>query len=172
MNQKYEQSAKIEQEIQEFKNANYDTLVRPVDAFITFEEEDGKIVAEEFEKKYNKWGKQLPALKQILNDDLFLVEATEPTNIIWENRHFTEVDILRRSLRAFAAIVCLLIASFLTIYYFKSIESNTSRMYPTIQPTEIVSLYQTPANNTGDNSKMELFYSHALQEYKYFEEMR
>ncbi len=141
MNQKYEEAAKIEKQIQDFKDNNYDHLVRPVDAFITFEEEDGKIVAEEYEKKYNKWGKQLPALKEFLGDDLFLVEATEPTNIIWENRHFTEVDTFRRSLRAFAAIVCLLIASFLTIYYFKSIAINTSRMYPSIQPAEIVSLY-------------------------------
>jgi hypothetical protein len=111
-------------------------------------------------------------LKEFLGDDLFLVEATEPTNIIWENRHFTEVDTFRRSLKAFAAIVCLLIASFLTIYYFKSIAINTSRMYPSIQPAEIVSLYQTPPSNTEDNTKMDLFYSHALQEFNYFDETR
>jgi len=75
----------------DYKNANLDDLIRPVDAFITFEEEDGKIVAEEFEPKTTFWGTKLPSQKEFLTDDLFLVEATEPTNIIWENRHFTPI---------------------------------------------------------------------------------
>lgn len=49
MNQKYDKAAEIEKQIMEYKNANLADLIRPVDAFITFEEEDGKIVAEEFE---------------------------------------------------------------------------------------------------------------------------
>lgn len=132
----------------ELKNANIDDLIRPVDAFITFEEEDGKIVAEEFEPQYNFWGTKLPSQKEFLGDELCLVESTEPTNIIWENRHFTSLETFRRSLRALAAIVCLLIISFLTIYYFKSKGINTSRMYPSINKSEILRLYQTPKDNT------------------------
>jgi hypothetical protein len=152
----------------ELKNSNIDDLIRPVDAFITFEEEDGKIVAEEFEPQYNFWGTKLPSQKEFLGDELCLVEATEPTNIIWENRHFTSLETFRRSLRALAAIVCLLLISFLTIYYFKSKGINTSRMYPSISQSEILRLYQTPKENTLDNSKMQLFYDHAVQEYEYF----
>lgn len=43
----------------DFKKANIKDLIRPVDAFITFEEEDGKIVAEEFEPQYTFWGTKL-----------------------------------------------------------------------------------------------------------------
>jgi hypothetical protein len=50
----------------ELKNSNFDDLIRPVDAFITFEEEDGKIVAEEFEPQYNFWGTKLPSQKVFL----------------------------------------------------------------------------------------------------------
>ncbi len=156
----------------EYKNANLDDLIRPVDAFITFEEEDGKIVAEEFEPQYNFWGTKLPSQKEFMGDNLAMVEATEPTNIIWENRHFTSIDTLRRSLRALACIVVLLIISFLTIYYFKSKAIFTARMYPSIQQDEILSLYQTPSDNINDNSKMDLFYSHAVQELEYFSQVR
>lgn len=164
MFQRYDKAAEVEKEIMDYKNANLDDLIRPVDAFITFEEEDGKIIAEEFEPQYNFWGTKLPAQKEFLGDELAMVEATEPTNIIWENRHFTPIETLQRSLKALLCIVILLIISFLTIYYFKSKGIFTSRMYPSIQQDEILRLYQTPSNNTDDNSKMKLFYDHAVQE--------
>ena len=168
MFQRYDKAALVEAEIMEYKNNNIHDLIRPVDAFITFEEEDGKIIAEEFEPEYNFWGTKIPSQKKFLTDELCLVEATEPTNIIWENRHFTGLETFRRSLRALAAIIGLLIASFLTIYYFKSKGITTSRMYPSIQQSEILGLYQTPQDNTTDNSKMQLFYEHAVQEFEYF----
>jgi hypothetical protein len=132
MQQKYDKACEIEKQIMEYKEANINDLIRPVDAFITFEEEDGKIVAEQFEPKFSFWGTKEPSQKLFLDDELVLVEATEPTNIIWENRHFTSVDTLKRSLKALACIVVLLIISFLTIYYFKSKAISTSRMYPSI----------------------------------------
>jgi hypothetical protein len=46
MQQKYDKVAEIEKQIMDYKEANINDLIRPVDAFITFEEEDGKIVAE------------------------------------------------------------------------------------------------------------------------------
>jgi hypothetical protein len=120
MQQKYDKVAETEKKIMAYKEANLDDLIRPVDAFITFEEEDGKIVAEEFEPKFNFWGTKEPAKKFFLDDDLVLVEATEPTNIIWENRHFTPSETLQRSLKALLCIVILLIISFVTIYFTKS----------------------------------------------------
>ena len=41
-------------------------------------------------------GKVLPSKKQFLNTDLYFKEATEPLNILWENRHFTNADRLTR----------------------------------------------------------------------------
>lgn len=144
MFQRYDKSAEVEKQIMDYKNSNIDDLIRPVDAFITFEEEDGKIVAEEFEPQYNFWGTKLMSQKEFLGDELCLVESTEPTNIIWENRHFTGFDTFRRSLRALAAIVVLLIISFLVIYTSKSKGISISKMYPSIKQSEILRLYQTP----------------------------
>jgi len=56
MQQKYDKVAETEKKIMEYKKEKIEDLIRPVDAFITFEEEDGKIVAEEFEPKFNFWG--------------------------------------------------------------------------------------------------------------------
>jgi hypothetical protein len=120
MQQKYDKVAETEKKIMAYKEANIEDLIRPVDAFITFEEEDGKIVAEEFEPNFNFWGTKEPSQKIFLDDELVLVEATEPTNIIWENRHFTPSETLQRSLKALLCIIILLIISFVTIYFTKS----------------------------------------------------
>jgi hypothetical protein len=162
MSQKYDKAAEVEKQIMEYKDANIKDLIRPVDAFITFEEENGKNIAEKFKQKKTIWGAKQPSQKEFLGDDLILAKATEPTNIIWENRHFTPIDILRRSLKALACIFVLLIISFLTIYYFKSNAIFTAKMYPSIQQEEILRFYYEPADNITDNRKMNLFYSHAV----------
>ena len=51
----------VEKEITELKNNEYEKLTRPVCAFITFEEEDGYILAQEFEMKMSFSGKVLPS---------------------------------------------------------------------------------------------------------------
>lgn len=107
-------------------------MVRPVDAFITFEAEDGKIIAEEYEPKFNFSGKRQDAIKEFMDDDLFLVEATEPTNIIWENRHWTPADYYKRTLQVFVIIACLLVISFIAIYSCKSFAISKSSKYPTV----------------------------------------
>jgi hypothetical protein len=59
--------------------------------------------------------------EQILAETVKLTAATEPTNIIWENRHIKGA---RYCIRAFTAIlvVCfVLLISFAVIYAFKSI---------------------------------------------------
>lgn len=43
--QKYDEMREVEKEITQLKDDDYDTLTRPVCAFITFEEEDGYILA-------------------------------------------------------------------------------------------------------------------------------
>lgn len=79
----------VEAEITELKKTDYNVMTRPVCAFITFAEEDGYIVAQKFEMVKTWTGKVFPAKGQLLGCDLFLREATEPLNVLWENRHFT-----------------------------------------------------------------------------------
>lgn len=65
-----------------------------------------------------------------MDDDLFLVESTEPTNIIWENRHWTSADYTKRTLQVVAIVACLLAISFFGIYSCKSYAIEKSSIYP------------------------------------------
>jgi hypothetical protein len=60
---RYEKARAIEEKICNYKanETNYEKLIRPVDAFITFEEEDGKIVAESLEAEHDFFGKKKQA---------------------------------------------------------------------------------------------------------------
>ena len=64
--------------IQALSNTEFDNLTIPTSAFITFESDDGKLVA-----LHNK------SDKLILGKPMQFDEASEPTDIIWENRHYT-----------------------------------------------------------------------------------
>lgn len=144
---RYEKARALEVKMIKCKEENYEKLIRPVDAFITFEEEDGKIVADELEAEFTFFGSKKPAEYQFLDEDLHFIEATEPTNIIWENRHFTAADYIKRTLQVLAIIACLLAVSFMTIYFFKSDAIAQARKYPPIKGKDITSLYQTPPEN-------------------------
>jgi hypothetical protein len=111
----------IEAKITEYKNQEYEKLTRPVCAFITFEEEDAYIISQHFEPERTLSGKLLPAKAKLMGEPLYFTEATEPTNILWENRHFTPGDRLKRGLVAFAVIFVLVFISFSIIFYCKTI---------------------------------------------------
>ena len=157
---KYDQAREVEDKIFELIEEQKHKLIRPVDAFITFQEEDGKIVADSFE--HQKGDKPL-----FLGAPLEFIEATEPTNIIWENRHHDDTHYFKEGIKVLILVGCLLAVSFMTIYFFKSDAIAQSRIYPAIKGNDVIRLYQTPANNTADNSKMGLLYEHGNQEYKY-----
>lgn len=56
----------MEKKISQLKDEKYKDLTIPVDAFITFEEEDGSIIGQEFEPKYSFFGSKLPAKTKFL----------------------------------------------------------------------------------------------------------
>ena len=78
----------------------YIKLTRPVCAFITFESDDGYNEALSYTKK--GWlskvtaGDDKATTANILGRPVNFVAATEPTNIIWENRHKITVCIFPR----------------------------------------------------------------------------
>ena len=56
----------------------FEALTVPTDALITFESDDSKIFALKNDSQ-----------KQLLGQEFRFKDASEPTDIIWENRHFT-----------------------------------------------------------------------------------
>jgi len=131
-----------EGKISALKNEKFRQLTKPCDAFITFEEEDGSIIAQEFEPEFTFSGSKLPAKKKFLGDDLFFVEATEPTNVIWENRHWTTTDLAKRSFVAFAVIAGLLGLSLLIIYYCEMYYIEVQSKYEDVDCTYISEVYR------------------------------
>ena len=150
----------VEKQISDLKRDQFHKLTRPVDAFITFEEEDGYIIAQEFEPEIDWLGKKKPAKMLFLEDDLFLHESTEPTNIIWENRHWTAADYFRRTLQVVAIIAGLLVCSFLAIYFCKSYAIENARVYPVIKADNI---FKNVFNSNYDNLR-----TFGTQEYNDF----
>ena len=103
----------VEAKISQLKDEKFEALTKPVDAFITFEEEDGSIIGQYFEDKKDK------AKADFLGSDLVLKESTEPTNIIWENRHWTNLDVTKRTIIVTGAIALLILISFAMIFFCK-----------------------------------------------------
>ena len=87
-------------------------LVIPTAAFITFEHEYGKSLAEEFNKD-----------KTFLGKPMKFKAASEPTDIIWENRYLQPADIFARELIALLVIVLLLSFSFIFIFKVSRVSS-------------------------------------------------
>lgn len=100
---------------------DFDRLTVPVSAFITFEEEDGKIIA----LKNN-------TQQSLLNKRLQFIDASEPTDIIWENRHYTRWDYIKRQTFAFIIIGILLFGSFIIVYLVASYSSKIANTYPPV----------------------------------------
>jgi Cytosolic domain of 10TM putative phosphate transporter len=69
----------LEMEINNLKSENIEAYTRPVYAFITFLQEGGYEAAKNFSGNAT-----------LLSAKITITEAPEPTDIIWENRHFTE----------------------------------------------------------------------------------
>ena len=141
MYQRFDAMRRVEQQISTLKDEKFKELVKPVDAFITFEEEDGNIIGQEFEAQYTFTGKRLPAKTTFLGQELFLSESTEPTNIIWENRHWTPRDYIRRSLLVFGIIFVLVLISFGLIFLCKSYSLEVKKKYPVVECPTIKESY-------------------------------
>lgn len=84
----FEKVKDIEKQINELKKTRYEDFTRPVSAFITFESAAGQFKALKF-KPVNIRASKEPR-GTFLESPLIMIQATEPTNIIWENRQLTK----------------------------------------------------------------------------------
>ena len=95
-------------------------MTRPTSAFVTFEEEDAKLIA----MKASDNGKRFMTRE--------FVEPSEPTDIIWENRHWTKKEIMWRAIFAWVIIIALMACSFVFILWVSSISSTFKKVFPTV----------------------------------------
>lgn len=72
---------------------------------------------------------------------MFFEEATEPTNIIWENRFLTSSDRFKRSMHAFLVIFLLVLVSFGIISACKTVTVTISNTYDASDCTSLTNAY-------------------------------
>jgi len=134
------EEAKINELFQEF-----DSLTVPTAAFITFESDDSASYADMVVQSNDI----------LLNQEFKFNKPSEPTDIIWENRHFTRSDYIWRQLFAYAIIGVLLFGSFIFIYWIQSTSAEMGRVFPAADCSGIHEAY---------SSKMQAY---AVDDYDY-----
>ena len=111
---------------------DYESLTRPTACYITFEEEDAANLALELQTD-----------RKLLGLDMKFKKASEPTDIIWENRIYTAADYFFRSLLAYCIIIVMLMASFSFIYKVARMSAEIAIEFPVRDCDAIKSTYGT-----------------------------
>ena len=99
----------------------------PVSAFITFLEEDPK-----------KFAVNYQGFKQLLGKELRFKQASEPTDIIWENRHTTKNMSIMKQMMAYIIILILLLGSFLLVFMVARYSTGIASTYAPVNCNTIV----------------------------------
>ena len=102
---------------------------RPVTAFLTFENEEGLNRMGAYNELVET-SSDYDGFEQLLGCPLEIDDASEPTDIIWENRHFTSWDRTKRATTVFLIISGLLFASFILLFQLTVIAQRAANKYP------------------------------------------
>ena len=112
---------------------------------MTFETEEGTQRA----INYNKLVEANSNLKDIelwLGRKLEFARASEPSDIIWENRDWTPWDRKKKSIIVWTIISLVLFGSFIIMFKFTNISSKMAQKYPIIECHKLAKL----GNETPD----------------------
>jgi hypothetical protein len=136
--EKYDKMREVNKKIDELKSDpnKLKAFNRPVTAFLTFENEEGINRCKEYNEAVNA-DNQFADIRQLLGCDLEIDDAAEPTDIIWENRHFTAWERFKRSMIVIGVVIFLLFLSFCIIFACSSYSSKLSLKYVTTNCTSL-----------------------------------
>jgi hypothetical protein len=109
---------------------DFESLTRPTACFITFEEEDAASMA-----------LALKTEAKLVGEPMQFKRASEPTDIIWENRVYTITDYFFRQLLAYTIIGILLFGSFAFIYKVARTSATIAQEFPVRDCSQISSMY-------------------------------
>ena len=143
-----EQEGKISELFQDFN-----ALTVPTSAFITFESDDSANAAKEIRESDSKTMK-------LIGQDMKFKTVSEPTDIIWENRHFTRRDYFFRQLWAFIIIAVLMFGSLIVIYVISAYSADLAKVFPPVDCANLKTAY-------GNNE--ETLQRYAIDDYNFVE---
>jgi hypothetical protein len=120
------EEAKINELFQDF-----DKLTIPTSAFVTFEKDDSASFADIVKNSPD----------QLLGSEFKFDKPSEPTDIIWENRHYTSKQYFWRQLFAFTIIGVLLAGSAVFIYWISAFSAELASVFPSVDCKGISDAY-------------------------------
>ena len=99
----------------DYKNKNLQKLLTPKYFFVTFRTEEAYLLANKTFEGFKYKG-----------DDITIHEAIEPTDMIWENRHFTNTERIFRRMVVLLIMAILTFGAFLLMVYLIKIKLRVS----------------------------------------------
>lgn len=119
---------------------DFESLTIPTAAFITFETDDSKEIAMDNESD-----------EKLLGEEFRFKDASEPTDIIWENRIFTKNDYVMRQLCAYVVIAVMLCVSFLIIFAISNYSATMAAIFPPQDCAGVQSAYGNSLEKYANN---------------------
>lgn len=116
----------------------FEEVTRPTTAFITFNNDESAFAALQMNKqdKYH-----VP--KMLMAQEMKFSAASEPTDIIWENRRFGPRQYLKRELIAYVILSIVLAGSIAVVYQISAISKGIADVYPTTDCDNLKESYGT-----------------------------
>lgn len=111
----------------------------PVACFMSLETEEGKCRADLYNDTVST--EEYAHYRTFLGSEIEVDGASEPTDIIWENRHFTNRDYFFRQLWAFIIIGVLLAASVYVIYIISAFSAGMAAVFPPVDCDGVTTVY-------------------------------
>ncbi|CDW71360.1 UNKNOWN [Stylonychia lemnae] len=134
----YNKMREINMKIDHLKQKFLEKYNRPVTAFLTFENEEGinRCIA----YKQTVTANEFIDIRTLLGQELNFKYASEPTDIIWENRHFTRWDRIKRTFIVVSCVLLLLSISFIIIFACSKIANKAILKYPAVDCDDVAKI--------------------------------
>ena len=116
------------------------SMITPCSVFMTFENEEGVNRALSYEEAIETDSELEPIKTWMGNHEIEIQQASEPSDIIWENRHFSDAQRYSKSLIAWIIILLLLGISFIMIFLCSQYSVKMLLKYPVVNCTNLTEL--------------------------------
>lgn len=135
-NEKWDKMREIDAQINEKKNMKIDEWSRPCSVFITFQLEEGIQRALSMDEVINENPEYAYLNEWFGNEAIEIQPASEPSDIIWEHRHFTPKERFRKAVCVGLVVFLMLSVSFVVIFAAQLYAMNLMSIYPVVNCNE------------------------------------
>jgi len=123
----------VDAKINDLKDRDLEGLTTPCSAFITFQCEEGVNRARKYDQAVEDNPRELSRYALWLDEfKLDIKNASEPSDIIWENRHFTRLARFKKELIVVGILICMLCVSFFLMLKASNYSTALYLKYPPV----------------------------------------